>query len=980
MRNSKYFAYTLSTCTALTLALLACVPPAQQTDSPEPEPVVLPSQAPENPGLDTSLPPKTLKMNIRLSDELLGRFSILQALEACQADIDRVQTRMRLPGILDVGHRLRLQAEGIQADNESGSTVLTFTSDIKDIGNDKLGIEFIFQDLPTGTADTTTYLYTQAGEELGFINYNAFIYTSGGSLVQIELSETEGASSISDDCPLLKAALNGGTINGIGGDLTVVIPTPTPTPDPDATLPPLVFTPPPSSGPSATPRPTPTPYQGNPPSVNSLSAVSGLPLDTVIISGTDFNDVTEVLFGQTPAYEYTVDSATQITARVPAILNPAQVVVSNPGGSSVSSQTFTPTTGVRNFYVTPTGTGDGSSWANATSNLREAMGASRAGDEVWIAAGTYHPAEAGGARDVSFEIHEGVNVYGGFAGGESSANERDPENNVTILSGDLNENDVYDDEDITDLTDNSFHVVKATGNGLLEGVTIMAGVANAAPKHNSGGGVYNEDASPTYRNITIQYCTALHQGGGMLNINAASPILEDVTFDFNDSGYGGGMYNGKQSTPTLTRVRMTNNAARQGGAIFNEGVSPVIQDSIFSSNSAHHLGGGICNRRGASPQISNSSFSDNIGGAGGGIYNAESSSPNIQNSRFTNNSSDNGGGIYNYTSSSPTISGSFFEGNTARFVGGGMYNYRESSPQISKSVFEANIADRGGGMFNRSSSSPTLTNIIMYNNQANIAGGIYNYNIASPHLRHVTMFENRAVEASEMYTSILSAPTVASSIIWNSFDLPIQQYNNPLFVDHSVVKHLDQIDSAGIANLNIDPFFVDNVSPKGPDGVFMTADDGLRLRPTSPAKDFGKVQDAPPDDILGEARETPPDIGAFEGEFDGVLRPLESEDLTVGTGLEAATGDNVTVHYVGTLLANGFEFDNSYTRGAPFSFTLGNNEVIQGWEQGIVGMKVGGKRKLTIPPHLGYGGNIQGPIPPNSTLVFEIELMDVTKP
>jgi len=103
---------------------------------------------------------------------------------------------------------------------------------------------------------------------------------------------------------------------------------------------------------------------------------------------------------------------------------------------------------------------------------------------------------------------------------------------------------------------------------------------------------------------------------------------------------------------------------------------------------------------------------------------------------------------------------------------------------------------------------------------------------------------------------------------------------------------------------------------------------------------------------------------------------LQVEDLTVGTDVEAKTGNTVSVHYKGALL-NGTVFDSSYNRGSPFSFTLGQNTVIQGWEQGVLGMKVGGKRKLIIPPHLAYGPRAMGLIPTNSTLVFEIELLEV---
>lgn len=103
---------------------------------------------------------------------------------------------------------------------------------------------------------------------------------------------------------------------------------------------------------------------------------------------------------------------------------------------------------------------------------------------------------------------------------------------------------------------------------------------------------------------------------------------------------------------------------------------------------------------------------------------------------------------------------------------------------------------------------------------------------------------------------------------------------------------------------------------------------------------------------------------------------LQIEDTKVGEGTEVKAGNTVTVHYTGTL-TNGVKFDSSLDRGTPFSFTIGQGQVIQGWEQGLLGMKVGGKRKLTIPASLGYGSQTIGGIPANSTLMFEIELLDV---
>lgn len=108
------------------------------------------------------------------------------------------------------------------------------------------------------------------------------------------------------------------------------------------------------------------------------------------------------------------------------------------------------------------------------------------------------------------------------------------------------------------------------------------------------------------------------------------------------------------------------------------------------------------------------------------------------------------------------------------------------------------------------------------------------------------------------------------------------------------------------------------------------------------------------------------------------MSELMIEDLTVGNGEEAKAGQEVTVHYTGWLLDGGQKFDSSKDRNQPFSFPLGAGHVIKGWDRGVQGMKVGGVRKLTIPASLGYGAYGAGAvIPPNATLVFEVELLAV---
>jgi peptidylprolyl isomerase len=106
---------------------------------------------------------------------------------------------------------------------------------------------------------------------------------------------------------------------------------------------------------------------------------------------------------------------------------------------------------------------------------------------------------------------------------------------------------------------------------------------------------------------------------------------------------------------------------------------------------------------------------------------------------------------------------------------------------------------------------------------------------------------------------------------------------------------------------------------------------------------------------------------------------LVVKDIAKGHGKRAKAGETVTVQYDGVLFSNGTEFDASWDRGQPFSFPLGAGQVIPGWDKGVAGMRVGGRRVLTIPPNLGYGPQGSGPIPPNSTLVFVVDLLKIKK-
>ena len=131
--------------------------------------------------------------------------------------------------------------------------------------------------------------------------------------------------------------------------------------------------------------------------------------------------------------------------------------------------------------------------------------------------------------------------------------------------------------------------------------------------------------------------------------------------------------------------------------------------------------------------------------------------------------------------------------------------------------------------------------------------------------------------------------------------------------------------------------------------------------------------------VLAACTQSQSPAGGGSGGGQEVTTPsgLKYTDTKVGTGAEAKAGQTVSVHYTGTL-TDGKKFDSSKDRGQPFSFPLGAGRVIKGWDEGVAGMKVGGVRRLTIPPQLGYGASgAAGVIPPNATLLFEVELLDV---
>lgn len=305
------------------------------------------------------------------------------------------------------------------------------------------------------------------------------------------------------------------------------------------------------------------------------------------------------------------------------------------------------------------GDGSGDSWSNAIVELADALKWAyqqhHTGNlwsesnplEIWVAEGTYYPDEGDRStnndRNETFQLSSGVKVYGGFEGNESDLADRDWEEHVTVLSGDIDGNDtstsvgvVSNPDDISG--DNSYSVVTGSGadsTAILDGFTITAGSAddkNAdvdTPEKN-GGGVYNYEGSPTLTNLIITGNISEYRGGGVYNYNS-SPVLTNVTIKGNHTiigsstdHHGGGIANISGSSIILINSKVTKNRAQAGGGIYNDESSPTIINTLIDNNTAVSSGGGgIYSFYGISTKLINVTVSGNHSGyQGGGIFNA----------------------------------------------------------------------------------------------------------------------------------------------------------------------------------------------------------------------------------------------------------------------------------------------------------------------------------------------------------------------
>ena len=233
-----------------------------------------------------------------------------------------------------------------------------------------------------------------------------------------------------------------------------------------------------------------------------------------------------------------------------------------------------------------TGANNGASWADAYNSLQTALGAAVSGDQIWVAKGTY-PTTTGSDRTASFTLRNGVAMYGGFAGTETSLSKRNPASNLTILTGDIGAQG--------DSSDNAMHVVQAgvvTRSAILDGFKILGGMnyTDTTP----GAGIHVSGGSPTLRNLVVSGNLG-YAGGGIGVENGGSPLLDRVVITSNSAGGGLGVGGGMQSTassPVLRNVTFTANFGEFGGGIEVYLGSASLTNVTFTGNTGPPDGSG----------------------------------------------------------------------------------------------------------------------------------------------------------------------------------------------------------------------------------------------------------------------------------------------------------------------------------------------------------------------------------------------------
>lgn len=507
--------------------------------------------------------------------------------------------------------------------------------------------------------------------------------------------------------------------------------------------------------------------------------------------------------------------------------------------------TFACSTFGETIYVNANAGGgnNGQSWTNAFLSLSDALSTATAGDQIWVSAGTYYPT-AGSNRSISFVIPSGVEILGGFpnSGNPTLAN-RNPQNNATILSGDIDQSGT--------LANNSYTLIytkDVNANTVLDGFTVTGGNANGGVAtnfpvllENGGAAWYNEasnfvNSNPTIRNCIFSENYASNRGGAMYHKAASGAntnyIIENTVFQ-------------------------NNNAAREGGAIFNAQsgsgsfCNPTVSNTTFQANTAGQSGGAIYNNGAFFGEISGTytdcDFTNNLATAneGAAVYNNAffqgNTNPIFTNCNFIGNNANPGSGGAIYTDASGGGTGNFkvinclFENNSSDVYGGAICNIisngGEINPTYANCIFKGNTSVNGGATYSRVAFGGEIdvlvTNCVFYDNVGSIGGAIYQNATGS------TSFGN-----TQVANSIFQDNTAGFSPTFHLTGTPTINVNNSLF-DVSNCLALVQGEGSNESNCNGGILYNQN-----PQFVNPSAGD-FHLLPSSPAIDAGNNSDVP---------------------------------------------------------------------------------------------------------------------------------------
>ncbi|WP_164490041.1 glycine-rich protein [Runella sp. SP2] len=448
--------------------------------------------------------------------------------------------------------------------------------------------------------------------------------------------------------------------------------------------------------------------------------------------------------GTTPSYQWKkngnnvgTNSATYTDAvlvngdKITCVMTSNDACASTPTATS-NEVTMVVTNACQNItnriYVTPTGTGNGSSWANATSDLQAAINNECGVTEIWVAAGTYIPAKdpSGNAsptdpRDKAFYLKDGIAIYGGFVGTETERTQRNPATNVTILSGDIG--------NLNDASDNCYHVVVSVEDGpstVLDGLKIANGTTSSV-----SAGSIRVEGYIFYRN-----------SGGGLNSQESTVTINNCTFENNSSPYGGAMYlltyNNNSLISNCTFINNKGTGTNPAGAavvIDNfGGNSSTFTDCRFISNTGAVKGGAIYLFFNGSTAIDfkRCVFANNTATNGGAVYqdkNTGQEVPNFENCLFVNNQASQKAGALYLNSSAATITNNTIYGNSttsATETSGAIY--APNGVTISNSILWNNTSAAGGAQqqIDFGTSTPTISYSIVQG--ATIVAGTGNSN------------------------------------------------------------------------------------------------------------------------------------------------------------------------------------------------------------------------------------------------------------